>query len=416
MRAPTTHAPLDIVLRPSGASRWWECPASPRYIASLNVVEDPRKAGGASDEGTCAHYALHLALKHRKLPQEFIGTKCPVSTLAITQKMADDTTHAVDYIWSHTKDIYTEVGMRIPELNGQFEPGTGTPDGWWIEGDTLVVMDYKNGTIPVYAANNKQMMIYGGAVIRKHLALMREHGISFVRLVIVQPNCRKKPEAIDFWEIHIGHMVQFIKDELPKRVARCHDPKAPFVPGDSQCQFCPGRDTCVARANQMVEQAGLEFADLMQDDSEILSDPEAFSESLSLSQRSKIYQRASAVRAWISAIEAKVWRDTQAGKKTGFKFVEGKSNRKWEDETKAANELIDMGLPVEEVAPRKLLGLGAIKGALRVHKKLKPVDADKVIDKLTTKPPGTPKLVDEADPRPTYNDARVDFADLIQEE
>ena len=85
---------------------------------------------------------------------------------------------------------------------------------------------------------------------------------------------------------------------------------------------------------------------------------------------------------------------------TGFKVVEGRSNRKYADETAVAKAVEDAGYEPYE---KKLLGITAMSQALGRKK------FEELLGGLVYKPPGKPVLVPESDKRPAINTAINDF-------
>jgi hypothetical protein len=84
----------------------------------------------------------------------------------------------------------------------------------------------------------------------------------------------------------------------------------------------------------------------------------------------------------------------------GFKVVEGKSNRRFTDETTVASAVQGAGYEPYE---KKLLGITAMTSLLGKKK------FDELLGGLVMKPPGKPALVPEKDKRPAINTATDDF-------
>ncbi|WP_044917301.1 DUF2800 domain-containing protein, partial [Oribacterium sp. FC2011] len=86
----------------------------------------------------------------------------------------------------------------------------------------------------------------------------------------------------------------------------------------------------------------------------------------------------------------------------GFKVVEGKSNRKFIDESAVASIVTDAGFDPYE---KKLLGITAMTSLLGKKK------FEELLSGMITKPPGKPTLVPESDKRPAMNTAKDDFSE-----
>jgi hypothetical protein len=107
------------------------------------------------------------------------------------------------------------------------------------------------------------------------------------------------------------------------------------------------------------------------------------------------------IESWLAAIESVVKERLVDGTGfQGYKLVEGRSNRNWGDEQKAAVALV------------RLLGDGA-----HTRKLISPAQAEKVLGKknktaiedLIVKPRGAPTLTREDDPRPSIIGSEGDF-------
>jgi hypothetical protein len=122
-------------------------------------------------------------------------------------------------------------------------------------------------------------------------------------------------------------------------------------------------------------------------------------------QLRKALESKKLIVSWLDAVESLVSERLESGKSfEGFKMVEGRSNRAWIDDDRAASALSD------------LLGLDAFE-----HKLLSVAKAEKavgkgnkeIIDSLSTKPQGTPTLVPESDKRPSCIVSAKDFEIII---
>ena len=92
------------------------------------------------------------------------------------------------------------------------------------------------------------------------------------------------------------------------------------------------------------------------------------------------------------AISGKEW--------TGFKLVEGRSNRRYTDEAAVTQTVTDAGFDPYE---RKLLGITAMQKLLGKSR------FDELLSAYIEKPQGKPTLVPESDKRPVMNNAKTDF-------
>ena len=105
--------------------------------------------------------------------------------------------------------------------------------------------------------------------------------------------------------------------------------------------------------------------------------------------------------SWASDLKEYALQKALSGTKfTGFKVVEGRSNRKYTDEDAVARTVETAGFDPYE---KKLLGITAMSQALGKKK------FEELLGGLVYKPPGKPALVPESDKRPAMNTAIEDF-------
>jgi len=152
------------------------------------------------------------------------------------------------------------------------------------------------------------------------------------------------------------------------------------------CQFCKAKATCRKRAEYNLELAKYDFeAPATLDTDEIAA----------------ILTQAYELVSWANDVKEYALKKALNGPKfEGFKLVAGRSNRKYTDETAAAELVIAAGKDPYE---KKLLGITAMTALL--GKKA----FEDILGALTFKPPGKPVLVTADDKRPELNSAIIDF-------
>jgi len=152
------------------------------------------------------------------------------------------------------------------------------------------------------------------------------------------------------------------------------------------CQFCKAKHECRARADHNLDLARYDFQlpPLLADDEiEVI-----------LGKVDELVSWASDIKDYAlqSAISGKLWH--------GWKLVEGRSNRKYIDETATANAVSSAGFDPYE---QKVLGITAMTALLGKHR------FEEILGELIEKPQGKPTLVPESDKRPAINTAQQDF-------
>lgn len=114
-----------------------------------------------------------------------------------------------------------------------------------------------------------------------------------------------------------------------------------------------------------------------------------------------ILSRVDELVAWASDIKEYALQQAVSGKEWhGFKLVEGRSNRKYTNETAVIQAVEDAGFDPYE---KKALGITAMQ------KLLGKARFEELLAGFIEKPQGKPTLVPESDKRPAMNTAKSDF-------
>ena len=152
------------------------------------------------------------------------------------------------------------------------------------------------------------------------------------------------------------------------------------------CGFCRAKHECRARAeaNLLLAQHDFKLPPLLED-----------------SEIEVILSCVDELVAWASDIKEYALQQAGSGKEWhGFKLVEGRSNRKYTNETAVIQAVEDAGFDPYE---KKLLGITAMQ------KLLGKARFEELLAGFIEKPQGKPTLVPESDKRPAMNTAKSDF-------
>ena len=152
------------------------------------------------------------------------------------------------------------------------------------------------------------------------------------------------------------------------------------------CGFCKAKHECRARAeaNLILAQYDFKLPPLLED-----------------TEIEVILSRADQLVSWINDIKEYALQQAISGKEwTGFKLVEGRSNRRYTDEAAVTQAVTNAGFDPYE---RKLLGITAMQKLLSKSR------FDELLSPYIEKPQGKPTLVPESDKRPVMNNAKTDF-------
>ena len=410
----TGHA----LISPSGAERWFNCPAS--LWLSRNEPDQPSEYAA---EGTTAHALAEYCFKFNRPAKNLIGGRTVVNAIIVDDEMSDAIQHYVDTV-NGIKSTMTDVlvfdveqrldfselldlSTNINTANTGYKPekSFGTADVVLLGDGWLQVHDLKYGKgVRVSAENNKQLLIYALAAYY-YYSLGCE--INKISVHIHQPRLNHYSE----FTVTPEELFEFGK-QLKEKAGIAYNiylngPQTAddFCAGESQCRFCKAAGKCETLSNHVAETVNADFENL--DETCIQQVDTLDSETLSNKFRS-----IGLIKSWITAVESRVHSELQQGNPVpGFKLVIGRQgNRAWINEQDAENALKSFRLKQDEMYSRKLI---TPTQALKILK-----GQDKRIAKLEgviTRPDGKPTVVPESDKRPAISPAD-DFTDLTQED
>lgn len=380
------------VLSPSSASRWLSCTPSARL-----EMQYPDKAGDYAKEGTLAHEFGELRLKRYSgeidnLEEWTERTSELVKDSLYSESLEEYAGSYADFVWEKyqlaqktTSDAVLRIEEKI-DLTAYVPEGFGTGDAVILADGTMEIIDLKYGKgVQVSAVENKQMMLYALGALDMFGFM---YAIHTVRMTIYQPRL----DNVSEWEMPVEELLMWGMNELAPRAKMAFAGEGSFIPG-KHCQFCRAKAQCRALAEKNMEIAQHEF-----DDASLLSDAEI----------SKVLEQMDIFRNWMSAVEEYALQAALNGKAfPGFKLVEGRSNRKYVDEKKVADRLIENGYKSDLIyEPAKLKTITAME-KLVTKKAFTAILGDLII-----KPQGKPTLVPVSDKRQEWNSAENDFKNV----
>ncbi|MFC0301871.1 DUF2800 domain-containing protein [Virgibacillus soli] len=363
----TKHA----ILSASGAHRWMNCTPSARL-----ELEFEDSSGEAAAEGTAAHelgeHKLREALK--------ISTKKPTS-IYDSEEMERYTDEYVQFILEElaavkqiTKDPLLLIEQRL-DFSNYVPEGFGTGDCVIVADDVVHVIDFKYGQgVLVEVENNPQMMLYALGALNLFDAI---YDINSVKMTIYQP----RRENISTFEIAKTDLIEWAENTLKPKAELAFNGEGEYKPGD-WCRFCRASVECRARAKENLKVAKFEFKK-----PPLLTDDEIAEILLHVNDLTKWANEIFAYATNAAVQQGKEW--------TGFKVVEGRSNRKYADEEAVAEAAKKAGY--EDIYKQSLLTITNME-KLMGKKKFNEVLGDFII-----KPSGKPTLVPVSDKRPEIN-------------
>ena len=371
------------LLSASSSHRWLNCPPSARLG---DQYED--KGSSYAAEGTEAHtlceYKLKTALG--------IRTKDPTTSLTYySEEMEECVNGYAAYIMElvetakqNCADPVVLIEQRL-DFSKYVEGGFGTGDCVIIADGTLNVIDFKMGAgVLIAADDNPQMKLYALGALELFDGI---YDIDAVSMTIYQP----RRDNISTHTVFKESLYQWAAETLKPIAELAYDGKGEFRCGD-WCQFCKAKHDCRKRAEQNLELAKYEFKlpPLLEDD-EIES----------------ILSKVDDLVSWASDIKDYALQSALSGKHwTGWKLVEGRSNRRYTNDEAVANAVSAAGYDPYE---HKVMGITAMEKALGK------VRFSELLGGLVEKPQGKPTLVTEGDKRPATHTAKHDFNDYEEE-
>ncbi len=364
-------------LSASSSGRWLKCPPSAKLCA-----EESDRASPYAEQGTDAHALCEY------LVESALGRPCEDPTQNLRWHEAEMQEAAEGYrgfVMEQTEDAKKLcadplicVEQRL-DFSRWVEQGFGTGDCVIVADGLLHVIDFKYGLgVLVKATENSQLMCYALGAFDTFGFL---YDIRRIKLSIYQP----RRQNVDTWVLTTDDLLQWADEVLTPIAKLAYEGKGEFAAGD-HCQFCKAKAVCRKRAEYSMELAKHDFIDPP------LLDTEAIAE---------ILPRIDSLVSWAEDVKAYALQQALSGVRyTGYKVVEGRSNRKYTDEVAVAAAVSDAGYEPYE---KKLLGITAMQKQLGKKK------FDELLGDLVIKPPGKPVLVPEADSRPEFNTATNDF-------
>lgn len=356
---------------PSAAHRRLNCPPS---LVLEEQFQDEESAYAA--EGSAGHaLAEHLIKKHLK-----IRSKRPVSDY-----YSDDLLEAVDEYVSYVigeieeakrtcKAPIFSVEQRV-DASEYVDECFGTADMVIVTDKVAHIIDLKLGKgVAVFAEENPQLMIYGLGILSMAELL---YDVEIVRMTIFQPRLNNSST----WDIAPDELKNWGEEVLKPRGAMALMGTGEFKSGN-WCRFCKARNRCRARAEQFLELAKMEFK------APALLSEEEIAEVLKVSE--ELSKWASDVYAYAqeqAIVHGKEW--------SGFKLVEGRSNRKYSSEEEVAEAAMAAGY--KDIYKSSLVTITEMERLM--GKK----EFNKILGHLVYKPQGKITLVPESDKREAIN-------------
>ena len=350
----------------STAKRVINCPGSVALVQKM----PPKPSSEHADRGTMLHDVIAEILG-KDLPwDQFIGTVYEGQVL--TQELFDEKIAvALELLDQVDPDKRMEYEVETRVGFGDLLPGVfGSTDLVGRIGDRAVVLDWKFGDgVVVDAVENDQLMFYAAACMRTESAQWAFAGATEVELIIVQPPMIKR------WVTTKERIKQFEQD-LVLAVKAAMKPDAKLQHGD-HCRWCAAKPVCPRMTGAVDRALQVQLKEV---DVDMLG---------------KYLKNADLLEDWIKDLRGLAMQLLEKNLPVpGYKLVPKQSRRQWSDETKALQQLHDMGVPrAELLKPEELLSPAQAEKVLKKRKMMLPDELVVSVSSGTTMAP-------ESDPRP----------------
>ena len=365
------------VLSASSSERWLNCPPSARLCEAYE-----NKGSDYAAEGTDAHTLCEYRLKQAL----GIPTEDPIENLSwyneeMEECAAGYAAYVVELLETAKQtcsDPVVMIEQRV-DFSRWVQEGFGTADCILIADGVLNIVDYKHGKgVEVSAEGNTQLSLYSLGALEIFDGI---YDIDRVCVHIFQP---RKSNVVSSM-MDKTELYEWADTELTEKAQLAYEGQGSFSCGE-WCRFCKAKAECRERAEANLALARYEFqSPALLDDEEIAD----------------ILGKVDALTAWASDVKEYALQQAISGKEwTGWKLVEGRSNRKYTSEAAVATTVEGAGFDPYE---RKVLGVTAMQ------KMLGKTRFEELLAPYIEKPQGKPTLVPESDKRPAMNTAKNDF-------
>lgn len=363
---PDVHATLG----PSSSNQWIHCPPS----IKLGIEYGPPDTSTEyTREGTDAHSVCEYLLKTalgQQMEDPRPNLKYYNSEMEEAAEGYRDTVLEIrDQLAEKCADCFVAVEQQV-HFEEYVPGGFGTADCILIGEGEMFVVDFKYGKgVEVSATDNPQLKCYA---LGAYLAYGALYDIEKITLVIYQPRISN----FSRWSLSTDELLSWAETVLKPAADLASRGAGDFASG-SWCRFCKAKAVCRKRAEENLALARYEFAR-----PEILEEDEI---NIILDQADEFEKWISDVRTYAlqEALHGRIWDD--------FKVVEGRSNRKFKDEGKAATVLSAAGFDPYEKKMKTITALEKEVGRKKFSE---------LMDGLLTRPEGKPTLVRRSDKRP----------------
>ena len=368
----TSHALLSA----SSSHRWLHCTGAPRLEATF-----PDTTSEYAKEGTLAHELCELKLKKYTTAMAKGTYTRAYNKIKKNELWAPEMDETTDVYLEYIKSIilsYKVAPVVVIEKRvdfSQYVPeGFGTADCIILAGDTLHIVDYKHGKgVVVDADHNPQMMLYALGAMHDYSLLYK---FSTIKMTIVQPRVNNISE----FEMPSDELRKWGEEVVAPKAKEAYEMEGHTFEAGAWCGFCRAKAQCRTRCEHFNAMHSL-----------TTKDPRL----ISLEELGSYLEHGKDIESWYKDIKEYALSESLAGAEVpGWKAVEGRGSRVFQDGDTAIQTLINGGVDESILYERKVLTLAQIEKAIG-KKEFNELVGDQVV-----KNPGKPTLVVDTDKRP----------------
>ena len=364
------------LLSASSSHRWLHCTGAPSLEATF-----PDTTSEYAKEGTLAHELCELKLKKYTTAMAKGTYTRAYNKIKKNELWASEMDETTDVYLEYIKSImlsYKVAPVVVIEKRvdfSQYVPeGFGTADCIILAGDTLHIIDYKHGKgVVVDADHNPQMMLYALGAMHDYSLLYK---FNTIKMTIVQPRVNNISE----FEMSSDDLRKWGEEVVAPKAKEAYEMEGHTFEAGAWCGFCRAKAQCRTRC---------EHFDAMHVFTN--QDPRL----ISLEELGTYLEHGKDIESWYKDIKEYALSESLAGAEVpGWKAVEGRSSRAFQDGDTAIQTLINGGVDESILYERKVLTLAQIEKAIG-KKEFNELVGDQVV-----KNPGKPTLVVDTDKRP----------------
>ena len=377
---PEKHAKLSA----SSAHRWMNCNPSANLEREFTDRTSEAAAEGSAAHALCEH-KLRKALKMRSTRPV---SKYDTDEMEMyTDSYVEFVLEQIDVAKQHCADPFVLIEQRL-DFSCYVPDGFGTGDCLIVADKLLHIIDFKYGLgVLVNAEENPQMMLYALGALQLFDAL---YDIDTISMSIFQP----RRENVSTWTITVAELEEWAEKTLRPKAELAFKGEGEFNPGP-WCTFCKAAVKCRARAEEKLALARYEFAK-----PSLLTDEEIEDILSRLDDLTKWANEIAAYAQDAAINHGKQW--------NGFKLVEGRSIRKYSDESAVVAAATAAGY--RDIYKKSLIPI------TEMEKLMGKKTFAEILGGLVIKPRGKPTLVPASDKRPAiHTGANHDFSEITEE-